>query len=94
MYTLTFGPAAYRVFKKLPPLLQQEIRERAEALTTNPLAGEPLQGRYRLMRSVHFGFKGTAYRIVYQVLVEEKQIVIRLADKRENIYKRLEEMGV
>lgn len=94
MHSLTFGPAAFRVFKKLPLELQKEIQRRAEILKNNPLAGEPLHGRYRLMRSVHFSYKGTAYRIVYQIFPKDQQVMIRLADKRENIYKRLEEMGL
>jgi len=47
MYTLTFAPAAFRIFKKLSSQLQEEMRDRAEILSTNPLVGEPLQGKYR-----------------------------------------------
>lgn len=93
MYTIQFGPAAYRVFKKLPKEIQNEIRIKVKILKEEPLIGQPLQGVHRKFRSIHFNYKGTAYRIIYQVSPKTSLIVIRLADKRENIYKRLIEMG-
>jgi mRNA-degrading endonuclease RelE of RelBE toxin-antitoxin system len=68
------------------------LKAEAKTLDANPLAGEPLQGSYRQYRSLHIGYKGTAYRIIYQVLAKANSIVIVLADKRENLYKRLQEM--
>jgi mRNA-degrading endonuclease RelE of RelBE toxin-antitoxin system len=92
MYTIVFEPGAYRIFKKFTKDLQREMVARAEALKERPLAGEPLQGRHHRYRSLHFSYKGVAYRIIYQVFPEQKQVAIQLADKRENIYKRLQEM--
>ena len=66
----------------------------AQALKTNPWAGEPLTGKYKYLRSLHFTFKGTAYRIIYQVLSKTSTIIIRLAATRENVYRRLEEMNI
>jgi mRNA-degrading endonuclease RelE of RelBE toxin-antitoxin system len=92
MYTLVFEPGAYRIFKKFTKNLQQEFIVRADELMANPLAGEPLQGSHRIYRSLHFSYQGVAYRIIYQFFPEQKQVAIQLADKRENIYKRLQEM--
>lgn len=94
MRTLVFTPAAYRIFKKFTPDLKKEILKKAETLKKNPLEGESLRGKYSKYRSLHFSYKGVAYRIIYQVFLKEKQVAILLAAKRENIYKRLEEMGV
>jgi mRNA-degrading endonuclease RelE of RelBE toxin-antitoxin system len=94
MYILIFEPGAYRIFKKFTPDLRSVFLERAEMLQENPLGGEPLLGKHRKYRSLHFSYKGTAYRIVYQIFPEQQRVAIHLADKRENIYKRLEEMGL
>ena len=92
MYSIFFTSQARRVFKKLPSDVQDKLKKEAAALSANPLAGEPLQGRFKSFRSLHESHKGVAYRIVYQILSTKNMIVIVLADKRENIYKRLEEM--
>jgi addiction module RelE/StbE family toxin len=92
MYTIFFTNQARRLFKKLSPDIQNKLKSDASALSQNPLAGEPLQGSYRSYRSLNISFKGVAYRIIYQILSKTNSIVIVLADKRENIYRRLEEM--
>jgi mRNA-degrading endonuclease RelE of RelBE toxin-antitoxin system len=91
MYTIVFEPAGYRIFKKLDPKIREQIHNHYQALKTNPLAGEPLRGK-RQLRSLHFTYEGVAYRIIYHMLSSQRLIVIQLADKRENIYKRLQEM--
>ena len=93
-FTLQIDNAAYRQFRKLSKSAKEIIIEQAETLKTNPMAGEQLKEKYRYLRSLHFSFKGTAYRIIYQVLPKTAMIVIRLASTRENIYRRLEEMNI
>ena len=94
MYTVQFAPAGHRIFKKLPKDIKETIVEQATRLKTDPKLGEQLQGKYRDLRSLHFSYNGVAYRIIYQWFVPRELVVIYLADKRENIYKRLEHMGV
>jgi addiction module RelE/StbE family toxin len=92
MYSIFFTSQANRLFKKLPQDVQDRLNAEAKTLDTNPLAGEQLQGSYRLYRSLHVSYNGVAYRIIYQVISKANEIVIVLADKRENLYKRLQEM--
>lgn len=92
MYSIFFTNQARRLFKKLPADVQEKLKTEASTLSQNPLAGEPLQGSHRSFRSLHTSFKGVAYRIIYQAIHKSNMIVIFLADKREKIYKRLEEM--
>jgi addiction module RelE/StbE family toxin len=92
MYAVFFSNQARRLFKKLPQDVQDKLKSEASTLSQNPLSGEPLQGGYRSYRSLHVSFKGIAYRIIYQILSKANSIVIVLADKRENLYKRLQEM--
>lgn len=92
MYSIQFTNVSLRIFKKLPKDTQGEIKRKAEILKTNPFLGKSLKGIFRKFRSLHFNHKGTAYRVIYQVFPKVNMLVIYLADKRENIYKRLEEM--
>jgi addiction module RelE/StbE family toxin len=94
MYSIFFTNQARRLFKKLPQDVQEKLKTEARTLGVNPLAGEPLQGSYRQYRSLHVSLKGVAYRIIYQVLSKANEIIVVLADKRENIYKRLQEMKI
>jgi mRNA-degrading endonuclease RelE of RelBE toxin-antitoxin system len=94
MYTVQFTPAGHRIFKKLPKDVKEEIVAKATILKTDPLQGEQLHGKYHYLRSLHFSYKAVAYRIIYQWIVPKETVVIYLADKRENIYKRLEHMGI
>lgn len=91
-YTLNIDKPALTLFKKLPKQIQCLLIEKAQVLTTNPHAGEPLKGKYRLLRSLHLSLHGTAYRIIYQVFHQSETVVIRLAASRENIYRKLDEM--
>ena len=92
MYSIFFTNQARRLFKKLPQDVQDKLKNEASTLAQNPLSGEPLQGSYRSYRSLHLSYKGVSYRIIYQILSKANSIVIVLADKRENLYKRLQEM--
>jgi mRNA-degrading endonuclease RelE of RelBE toxin-antitoxin system len=93
MYAVHITPAADRILKKLPDAVQQALTKAAQQLQENPLLGEPLYGRYRHLRSVHLTHEGVSYRIIYQVFTHTESVIIYLADKRENIYKRLVHMG-
>lgn len=94
VYTLQIDSAAFKIFRKLPQDVREKMLAEAEVLKTSPLAGEPLKGKYRVLRSLHFSFKGTAYRIIYQVLSQTSTVIVRLATTRENIYRRLDQMKI
>jgi mRNA-degrading endonuclease RelE of RelBE toxin-antitoxin system len=93
MYAVYITPAADRILKKLPAPVQQALIEAAQQLKETPLAGEPLSVRYRHLRSLHLTHEAVAYRVIYQVFAQAETVSIYLADKRENIYKRLVHMG-
>jgi mRNA-degrading endonuclease RelE of RelBE toxin-antitoxin system len=63
--------AAYRVFKKLPKDVREHLVNEATKLKIDPLIGEQLHGKYRMLRSV--SYRGVAYRIIYQVFTDKNQ---------------------
>ena len=90
LYSLEIRSSALRLFKKLPNDVQAKILAEAQILKTNPMAGPTLKGKYKHIRSLKFNYKGSAYRVAYQVLAQTSTILIRLAGTRENFYKYLE----
>jgi addiction module RelE/StbE family toxin len=94
MYTVKFTSAAAKVLKKLDKPVQNELANKAKLLEQTPLLGKPLKGKYRVLRSFHVSYKGIAYRVIYQVVSHAETVIIFLADKRENIYRRLEHMKI
>ena len=93
-YSLHIDNAAYRIFRKLPKEVQTKIIDETVRLKTEPLVGEPLKGEYKRLRSLHFSYKGSAYRVIYQVFEKSSTIIIRLAATRENIYRRLRKLKI
>jgi mRNA-degrading endonuclease RelE of RelBE toxin-antitoxin system len=93
-YTLNIDKPALTIFKKLPTQIQRLLIKKAQVLTTNPHAGEPLKGKCRLLRSLPLSSHSTAYRIIYQVFQQSETVVIRLAATRETIYRKLDEMRI
>jgi mRNA-degrading endonuclease RelE of RelBE toxin-antitoxin system len=92
VYTLQIDNSAFRLFRKLPKDVKDNIIDKAEILKTDPLAGQALKGKYKALRSLHFSYKGSAYRVIYQVFTKTSTVVIRLAGTRENIYRRLDRL--
>jgi mRNA-degrading endonuclease RelE of RelBE toxin-antitoxin system len=92
MYSIEFTNASYRILKKLDRQVQQELVGQVDRLKDNPMLGDPLKGKP--YRSLHFGYKGTQYRVAYMVVPQKSLVLVVLAEKRENFYKRLEEMGL
>lgn len=93
-YTLNIDQPALTRFQKLPKPMQQALIAKAQVLKSNSLAGEPLKGKHRLLRSLHLTMEGTTYRIIYQVFDRSEMIVIRLAVSRTKLYRYLAAMKV
>lgn len=91
-YTLITLPSSRKALKKLPRTIRQELIKALQVLRDNPLQGEPLQGEFAFLRSFHFRFQTTEYRVVYEVIEKQQEIAIRHAATRENFYKQLKEM--
>ena len=88
-YEVFMAPSAHRRFKKFNSAVQKKVKEEAEKLSVEPNACEELKGPLKGIRSWHFDFRKTQYRIAFRVLEDKKQIEIVLVDSRENFYQIL-----
>ena len=91
-YRFEITTAALKAAKKLPLNVRRAIIRKSQVLKKDPLAGQKLRGKYRFLRSFHLSFKGTEYRVIYEVDKKEQKIYIRYANSRENLYRDLEKM--
>ncbi len=89
LYQVFMAPSAHRRYKKFDPLLKQKIKAEANKLSEDPRRYEELRGPLRGIRSYHFDYGKTQYRIAYRILEDKKQIEVVLVKSRESFYQTL-----
>ena len=67
-YQVFMAASAHRRYKKFDPLLKEKIKEEANKLSEDPHRYEELKGPLRGIRSYHFDYSRTQYRIAYRIL--------------------------
>ena len=83
---IVFLRQAHRLIQKADHPLKEKIREEVLKISENPKIGESLTGKLKNLRSHHFGFIRTQYRIAYAV---KHDIIIVAIGTRENFYRDL-----
>lgn len=79
-----------RDLKRLEKALQEEIRRKHfPEIKEDPFQVYPLSGEFHGLRSYHFSYRGTDYRIVYEILKKEEIILVLMIGKREGFYQAL-----
>src|SRR5690606_34094272 len=91
-YKLTVTKRFEKTFKKLPPQVREYLKKRIFELEQNPGAGQPLKGKYTFLHSLHLGFKGIQYRVIYTKNDKARTIELIHAGPRENIYTVLDRL--
>lgn len=88
-YVVFLAPSAHRLYKKFDPTLQERVKEEARKIARSPYAAPGLHPPFQGLRSHHFQFRQTEYRIAYRVLDDKRQVEIVLAKSRERFYEVL-----
>ena len=91
-YVVTMTSPSHRMLRKLPSPIRNHLVSQAETLADNPQLGQQLEGKLHPFCSLHTTYKGTHYRIIYEVNAKLREIIVRAVGPRENLYKRLERM--
>jgi len=90
MYALTSLKVVKRDIKKLDRKLQEIIKnEHFPKIKKNPYTGDPLFYEFKGLRSYHFSYQGTEYRIVYEIYQANNTILVIMIGKREKFYETL-----
>lgn len=83
---IVFLRQAHRFIKKADKALKEKIKDAVLKISKNPTAGERLTGKLKKLRSHHFHFVRTRYRIAYEV---RNDLIIVAIGTRENFYRDL-----
>ncbi len=90
MFEIKSIKAVEKDLKRLPHEVSRDI----ETVHFKNIRGDPYKA-YKLgyvfkgLRSYHFNYKGTSYRIVYEVFEEDGLVVINMIGSRESFYEKL-----
>jgi len=85
-YAVVLAPSAHRVYKKFDSALQDRIKKEAQKIAWSPYLASPLHAPFEGLRSHHFQFRKTEYRIAYRVREEKRQVEVVLVKSRERFY--------
>ena len=73
----------------MPLTVRKILFKETEIIERNPYAGEKLSSSLSFLYSFHFSINSIAYRAVYTVNEEKKEITFHLVGVRENFYEKV-----
>jgi addiction module RelE/StbE family toxin len=85
-YQIFMAPSAYKRYRKFDPHLQHKIKEEARKLSEEPHQYEELKGPLKGIRSYHFNYRSTEYRIAYRLVEDKNRIEVVLINTQESFY--------
>ena len=83
---IVFLRQAHRFIKKADKPLKEKIKEEVLKIEFDPKIGEQLNGKLKHLRSHHFRFIRTQYRIAYMI---KNNVIVVAIGTRENFYRDL-----
>ena len=86
-YQVRLSSTAVKDLKDLGPFEAKAARALGR-LMDNPLAGHPLTGALKGLRSLEFSLPGGAYRAVYAVKPKERVCLVVIVGPHEGLYER------
>ena len=90
MYRIESATAVKSDIRKLDKQLQKVIKEKHFAnIEREPFNAVPLSHEFKGLWSYHFNYKGTQYRIVYEIYPENQIILVIMIGTREGFYQAL-----
>ena len=84
MLQVVIEPGAWRELEAVPSPYQERLLEVFDRLAGDPMAGKPLKGELRGLRSYRVG----DYRALYRVLPERGWVLVTHVGNRREVYRR------
>lgn len=90
VYTVKFASVVKSDVRKLDKQLQRIIKEEhVTSIEKDPFKAVPLLYEFKGLWSYHFNYKGTQYRIIYEIYPEDKIVLVIMIRNRERLYEAL-----
>jgi len=90
MYTAKFATAVKKDVRKLDKQLQRIIKEEhVNSIEKDPFKAVPLLYEFKGLWSYHFNYKGTQYRIIYEIYPEHHIVLVIMVGSRAKVYEVL-----
>lgn len=86
-YQVRLSSTAVKDLKDLGPFEAKAVHV-LRRLMTDPLAGHPLKGDLKGLRSLEFSLPGGAYRAVYAVKPKERVCLVVMVGPHEGLYEK------
>lgn len=92
-WKLKYDPGVKEYLKGLDEHILRRIEKSAKRLKKSPRLGKQLKGFPSTTRSYRFGTPGGEFRIIYELIEEDKVVFIFLIGPRDDIYDDLRRQG-
>ena len=90
MYRIEIANAVKSDVRKLDKRLQGLIgEEHFTNIEKDPFKAVPLLYEFKGLWSYHFSYKGTQYRIAYEIYPEQRIVLVIMVGSREGFYQTL-----
>jgi len=90
LYRIETYSRAERDLKRLDKKLQEQIlEEHYPTIEADPYQAYALSHEFKGLWSYHISYRGSEYRIVYEIYPQDKVVLVLMIGKREGVYKAL-----
>jgi mRNA interferase RelE/StbE len=84
MYGLAFLPGGKRDLDKLPASMKERVTKALALLADNPRP----PGCLKMTDEAAWRFRVGSYRVIYDILDDQKLVLIRRVDDRKDVYRK------
>ena len=90
MYEIKTPSSVKKDVKKLDKPVQKELRDKHfPKIKEDPFEAEPLRGDLRGLWAYHFSNGSVQYRVVYEILRDERVVMLVMVGSRGDFYEAL-----
>ena len=91
MYEIKTPSSVKKDIKRLDKPVQKELRdEHFPKIKDDPFDAEPLRGNLRGLWAYHFSRGSVQYRVVYEILRDERVVMLVMVGSRGDFYEALQ----
>jgi addiction module RelE/StbE family toxin len=89
-YRIATYSGVKRDLKRLDKKLQEQILEKHyPTIEADPRQAHPLSHEFKGLWSYHISYRGSEYRIVYEIYPQDEVVLVIMIGEREGFYKAL-----